>query len=140
MVLADVNIWMNAFRPDCPEHQRCRGWLEAIVAGEARFGVSPQVLSSVVRILTNPKAFLIPDPIDEALGFCQAILDQPNCVQVRPGERHWQIFTRLCLKSGAKGNLVPDAWFAALAIEHGCTWLTLDRDFARFSGLNWTAP
>ena len=140
MVLADVNILINAFRPDAPEHARCRAWLEAVAAGESRFGMSPQVLSSVVRIVTNPRAFRIPDPVDVALEFCRAVLDQPHCVLIRPGDRHWSIFARLCIESGAKGNLVPDAWFAALAIEHGCEWVTLDRDFAKFPGLKWGTP
>jgi predicted nucleic acid-binding protein len=32
---------------------------------------------------------------------------------------------------------VTDAWFAALAIEWGCEWITLDRDYGRFPGLKW---
>ena len=29
---------------------------------------------------------------------------------------------------------------AALAIEWGCEWVTMDRDFARFPGLKWSVP
>jgi predicted nucleic acid-binding protein len=61
-------------------------------------------------------------------------------VVIQPGERHWQIFNRLCIEADARGNLVPDAWFAALAIESGCEWITLDHDFARFPGLKWRVP
>jgi len=57
-----------------------------------------------------------------------------------PGKRHWAIFTRLCRDVEAKGNLVPDAYLAALAIESGCEWVTTDRDFARSSGLRWRHP
>ena len=39
-------------------------------------------------------------------------------------DRHWGIFTDLCAEARAKGNLVQDAWFAALAIESGCEWVT----------------
>ncbi|HMR32344.1 MAG TPA: hypothetical protein PKA09_15430, partial [Geminicoccus sp.] len=63
----------------------------------------------------------------------------PHCVTVHPGERHWGIFRRLCLEANARGNLVPDAWFAALAIEWGCEWVTLDRGFGRYPGLRWQA-
>lgn len=48
-----------------------------------------------------------------------AVLNQPHCRIVHPGPRHWDIFTRLCGQSGATGNLVADAWLAALAIESG---------------------
>ena len=64
----------------------------------------------------------------------------PNRVEVVPGERHWAIFSRLCREAGARGNLIPDAWFAALAIESGCEWITTDRDYARFPGLRWRHP
>ncbi|PYY22410.1 MAG: hypothetical protein DMG62_13770 [Acidobacteria bacterium] len=54
-----------------------------------------------------------------------------------PGAQHWEIFIRLCKEADARGNLVADAWYAALAIESGCEWITLDRDYARFEGLRW---
>ena len=57
-----------------------------------------------------------------------------------PGPRHWEIFARLCRESEARGNLVPDAYLAALAIESGCEWVTTDRDFSRFPGLRWKTP
>jgi predicted nucleic acid-binding protein len=59
---------------------------------------------------------------------------------IEPGERHWSIFRRLCTEAKVKGNLVPDAYFAALAIEAGCDWITTDRDFSRFGGLRWRSP
>jgi predicted nucleic acid-binding protein len=46
----------------------------------------------------------------------------------------------VCQRARASGNLVQDAWFAALAIESGCEWITTDRDYARFEGLRWRAP
>ena len=59
---------------------------------------------------------------------------------VEPGDRHWDIFRRLCIETGTRGARITDAWFAALAIESGCEWITLDRDFARFPGLKWSPP
>jgi len=66
--------------------------------------------------------------------------EQPGCVLVSPGERHWEIFTRLSKAVGAKGNLISDAYFAALAMESGAEWITADRDYARFPGLRWRHP
>ncbi len=76
----------------------------------------------------------------DALLFSNTLLSRPNCHKILPGERQWDIFTDLCRKVDAKGNLVQDAWFAALAIEHGCEWITFDRDYARFPGLRWRTP
>lgn len=58
----------------------------------------------------------------------------------QPGERHWSIFTGLCRAANIRGAMVTDAWLAALAIEHGCEWISLDRDFRRFPGLRWRSP
>lgn len=44
------------------------------------------------------------------------------------------------METSTRGPRVTDAWFAALAIEHGCEWITMDRDFARFPGLKWSVP
>lgn len=68
----------------------------------------------------------------DVFEFSQVLLEQPNATVIAPGERHWDIFERLCRESKATGNLVQDAWFAALAVESGCEWITLDRDYARF--------
>ena len=105
-----------------------------------RTGMSPQVLASVIRLSTHPRVFVRPSRLDEALEFSRTLLDQPNCVVVNPGPRHWDVFAKLCGDANATGNLVPDAWFAAMAIESGCEWLTTDRDYARFKGLRWRTP
>jgi toxin-antitoxin system PIN domain toxin len=140
MMLADVNVLIYAFRTEVPEHTICRRWLAAVINGEARFGVSRLVLSAVVRITTNPRTYRVPSTIDEALGFCDDLLNQPHCQIVEPGDRHWDIFKRLCIETNIRGPRVTDAWFAALAIEWGCEWITMDRDYARFPGLKWKLP
>jgi hypothetical protein len=140
VILPDVNVLVNAFRPDASDHARCRGWLDGVINGDSRYGMSPQVLSGVVRITTHPRVFARPSPLAEALQFCETLLAPDHCVAIRPGDQHWSIFARLCTAADARGNLVPDAWFAALAIEAGCEWITLDRDYARFPGLRWQVP
>ncbi|MCU0578724.1 MAG: type II toxin-antitoxin system VapC family toxin [Desulfobacterota bacterium] len=140
MILPDVSILVHAFRADSSHHSLCKWWMEKIVNGDSRFGLSPQVLGGVLRITTHPRVFKEPSSLADVVGFCEILLAQPHCVVIQPGERHWGIFTRLCLEADARGNLVPDAWFAALAIESGCEWITLDRDYARFQGLKWRVP
>lgn len=140
MILADVNVLIFAFRSDTAEHAVCKRWLARIIAGDAQFGVSPLVLGAVVRITSNPRIFKEPSPVEEAFGYCDNLLSQPHCEVVRPGERHWTIFKRLCIATGTRGPRITDAWFAALAIEHACTWITYDRDYARFPELDWREP
>ena len=104
------------------------------------YGISDLVLAGFLRVVTHPRVFKTPTPLNQALTFARQLRDRPNCVVVEPGPRHWDIFTRLCQAAGARGNLVPDAWLAALAIESGCEWMTTDRDYARFQGLRWRTP
>jgi len=140
VTLADVNVLLKAFRRDAAGHDRCRNWLDSVIEGDAAFGVAPAVLTSVIRIATNRKIYDPPSSLAEAIGFCDQILAPPHCVVINPGPRHWSIFTRLCVEAAVEGAMVTDAWLAALAIEHGCEWITLDRDFKRFPGLRWRNP
>jgi len=140
VVLPDVNVLVYAHREDTAHHAECRGWLESVVNGDEAYGVSELVLSGFVRVVTHPKVFTTPSAISDALAFAGQLRDPPNGILVQPGPRHWEIFRRLCVESGAKGNLVPDAYLAALAIESGCEWVTTDRDFTRFKGLRSRHP
>jgi hypothetical protein len=140
MILPDVNVLIYAFREDSSEYKVCRPWLDAVVAGQTRFGISPLALSAVVRITTNLRTYEVPSTLEEAFGYCEDLLGQPHCQIVEPGERHFEIFQRLCIETNTRGPRVTDAWYAALAIEWGCEWVTLDRDYARFPGLRMAAP
>lgn len=140
MRLVDVNVLVYAFRADAPDHDRYRAWVEALLDSREPYGVADQVLAGFIRIVTHPQVFRPPAPLAAALDFAAAFRDRPNAVQVAPGPRHWDIFIALCRETGARGNLVPDAWLAALAIESGCEFVTTDRDYARFGGLRLSHP
>lgn len=129
-----------AFREDAPGHRLHRQWLAEAVDSEAPFGVSELVLSGLLRVVTHPRVFTPPTPVRPALEFADALREHPNAVLISPGSRHWAIFSRLCRDANGKGNLVPDAYLAALAIESGSEWITTDRDYARFPGLRWRHP
>lgn len=136
----DVNVFVYAHRADAPDHVRYRRWLETNLNSASAFGVSELVLSGFLRIVTSSRIFLRPSPLERALRFVREVRDRANCIILAPGERHWEIFEKLCRDCGAKGNLIPDAYHAALAIESGSEWVTTDRDYARFHGLRWRLP
>ena len=140
MLVPDVNVLVYAHRADASDHQRHLTWLEGLINDDAAFGVVDLVLSGFIRIVTHPRVFSPPSALDDALAFVDALRSRPNCVTVAPGPRHWDLFVSLCRRAGAKGNLVPDAYLAALAIESGSEWVTTDRGFARFPGLRWRHP
>lgn len=140
MILPDVNVLLYAFRSDAIDHAIYRKWLDSIVNSDMAYGMSPQVLASVIRVATHPRIFSHPSQVAEAIAFTTLLMEQPHCQIIQPGPRHWSIFRNLCQSTNSTGNLVPDAWFAALAIESGCEWITIDRDYARFEGLRWRNP
>jgi hypothetical protein len=140
MLLLDVNVLLYAHREEMVRHRDYRLWLEEVLNGEAAFGIAVEVLSAFLRVATHPRIFNPPTGLEEALRFTGVILQSRNCVLVRPGSRHWEIFTDLCRAAGARGNLVADAYLAALALESGCEWITTDRDFNRFPNLRWRHP
>ena len=130
-----------AFRTDTAQHSISKSWLNRLILGDAQFGVSPLVLSAVVRITTNPRIFKLPSKLSEVLSYCDNLLHQPHGEILQPGERHWRIFSRLCIATGTRGPRITDAWFApALAINMAVPWITFDRDYARFVDLDWREP
>ena len=129
-----------AHRKDADRHDEYRGWLEAVVASDQQFGISELVLSGFLRIVTHPKVFKNPTPLARAITYCEAMRSAPNAAVLSPGARHWEIFARLCAEVGARGNLIPDAYLAALAIETGSAWVTTDGDYRRFAGLTVRHP
>jgi toxin-antitoxin system PIN domain toxin len=140
VILHDVNVLVYAYREDTPRHEDYRKAFERDVLSPSRFGYSSLVLSGFLRVVTHPKVFATPSLIDHAMEFVDALRGQPNAVEVRPGGFHWEVFRDLCRTVETKGNLVADAYHAALAIESGSEWVTTDRDYSRFPGLKWRHP
>jgi toxin-antitoxin system PIN domain toxin len=140
MILADVNVLVYAHREDAPGHAAYRDWLEALINGDQAYAVSDLVMSGFLRIVTHPRVFNPPTDLATAFAFTKVIRSRPNAVPIAPGPRHWDIFKNLCAAAGVKGNLIPDAYLAALAIESGSEWVTTDHDYSRFPGLKWRHP
>jgi toxin-antitoxin system PIN domain toxin len=137
MQLPDVNILVNALRRDGSHHDDCRAWLVATHRGPDPFAISPLSLAAVFRVVTNKRTFVHPSTTADAIRFANSILDAPHCVRISPGERHWKIYTKLLAETGITGSQTTDVWFAALALEWDCEWVTLDRGFAQFKNLRW---
>ena len=140
MKLLDVNVLVYAHREDAPRHDEYRNWLELLLAGTEPFAVADLVFGGFLRIVTHPKIFDPPTDLDLALRFVKTIRESQAHIPVAPGPKHWSIFTGLARESRCRGNLIPDAFLAAMAIEAGCTWITTDRDYSRFKGLDLCHP
>jgi predicted nucleic acid-binding protein len=95
MILPDVNVLIYAYRRDSVDHPRYKRWLEDIVNGPSAYGISPQVIGSVVRVCAHPQIFAVPDRCEDVLRFGRTLLEQPNATLIAPGARHWSIFESL---------------------------------------------
>lgn len=140
MKMIDVNILISALHTDSPHHEAVRDWLEQAIADDEPLGISEAVCASFIRIVTHRRVFASPIPLDVALELITTIRETEGTTIVGAGPAYWDAFSRLCIDADAHGNLVADAAHAALAIESGATWYSLDRDFARFPGLRWKSP
>jgi toxin-antitoxin system PIN domain toxin len=140
MILLDINALVYAHREDINEHPDYAAWVTEVAEGDEPFVLGAATVAGFVRVVTNPKVFNVPSTPDAAVGFVNALTESPRCRWVEPGERWWPLFAELCRRGRIRGNLVPDAQLAAIAIEHGCRLATADQGFARFTGLRWFHP
>jgi uncharacterized protein len=141
MMLVDTNILIYAHRRDAVGHPEYRDWVQAMINGPEPYAVSDFAVAGMVRVVTDKRFYHEwASTIDEALAFADEIRNQPHAQVIDPGAKFWGIFSNLCRQVGAAGKLVPDAYLAALAIEHGCEVITADKDFRRFPGLRWRHP
>ncbi len=140
MILVDANLLIYAYHPRAEDHEKSRAWLEAALSGPGLVRFAWLTLWAFLRVTTNPRVFERPLSPAEAEGAISSWLAQPAAGILAPGERHWDILCSLVREGQAAGPLVMDAVLAAIALEHGATLCTTDRDFSRFSRLRWTNP
>jgi len=140
MILVDSNLLIYAYNADVPEHDRARRWWEETMKGEEAVGLAWVVILAFIRLTTSPQIFKSPLSREKACGFVDTWLEQGAVEIVQPTPRHWTLFKEQLQAGQAGANLTTDAHLAALAIEHGATLYTTDRDFTRFSGLKFVNP
>jgi toxin-antitoxin system PIN domain toxin len=140
MTLIDASLLLYAYDPRAAQHEAARVWLEATLDGSPLVRFAWLTLWAFLRISTSPRVFEHPLSVAEAERAVSSWLAQPAAGILDPGERHWEILRDLTRGGQAAGPLVMDAALAAIAIEHGATLCTTDRDFARFPRLAWMNP
>ena len=140
MMLIDANLLLYAYDESCDSHARASAWLEEQFSGKDLVALSWQSITAFIRISTNPRAYVSPFSVQEAARIVSEWLSQENVIILVPTDRHWEILRILLEKGQASGHLAMDAHMAALAIEHGATLCSTDRDFSRFPGLRTFNP
>lgn len=140
MILVDANLLLYAYISSAQHHERARAWLEAVFSTSDGLGLSWVTILAFLRIGTSPSVAQYPLTVAQAVAIVSEWLERPVVSVLNPGSRHWEILRALLVEGQAPGPLVMDAHLAALAIEHGASLATTDRDFSRFSGLKFFNP
>ncbi len=140
MILTDANLLLYAVDTSSPRHPTARAWLEGRLSGNESFGFAWTVLLAFLRLSTRASVFERPLTPTQAFDLVGGWLAQPAVVVLHPTERYHIVLRELLEDFGTAGNLVPDAHLAALAIEHGATIASSDRDYARFPRIRWIDP
>jgi toxin-antitoxin system PIN domain toxin len=129
----DVNVLVAASRADHPHHEVAREWLEGALGASgtgAACTLMPMVIASFLRLVTSPKVFLEPTPVEDAVAFIDALLAAPG-IHLAPLRGEWPKLRQLCRAKGLRGNDIPDAWLSAAVTQAGEHLVTFDRDFRR---------
>ncbi len=140
MIVLDANLLLYATDTASVHHPAARRWLEATFSEPEPVGLAWVALLAFLRVGTNPRIRKDALTVEEAAAIVAGWLARPTITLLNPGERHWEILRDLVTQGQARGPLITDAHLAALAIEHGATIATTDRDFARFPGLKFFNP
>lgn len=129
----DVNVLVAASRSDHPHHKAAYQWLgEAIAACAegATLKLMPMVVASFLRLVTHPKIFVQPTPVEDAIEFVDAILAVPGA-EMPPLASEWPMLKELCIEKKLAANDIPDAWLAAAVNQFGEHLVTFDKDFRK---------
>ncbi len=140
MILVDANLILYAEDSLSAHHRTARDWWDERLSGSNPVCLCWPVLTAFLRISTNARIMERPLTGEEAGIRVDRWLAQPCVRLVAATSSHWKILRGLMQEAAATANLVPDAHLAALAIEHGCTLYSSDRDFGRFPSLKWVNP
>lgn len=140
MILLDVNLLLYAYDAGSKEHHRAAQWLEELLSRPTIVGFPWGTILAFLRIATHPRILSAPYTLEEAIEVVAGWIARPNVAVVSPTEQHWAVLSKLLPRSRVRGSLILDSHLAALAIEHGATLHTNDRDFARFPGLRVEYP
>lgn len=141
MILPDVNTLVYAFHRDTAEHEPFAAWLNAVLTEGEPILLPDTVLTGFLRVATNRRIFTDPAPAPVALAFAESLRSSPAGRPLPPTLAAWRQLAQYIENDPyLVGNLIPDAWIAALAVTSGAQVATADAGFARFHGLTWFNP
>ena len=140
MILVDANILLYAHDRAATQHDAAGRWMEDAVTRREELAFAWVTLLAFLRLTTNPRIYPRAVSMREAVEILDSYLSRSHVFRLDPSVNHWKLLRELCHSAQVTSRLVTDAHLAALAIEHGASICTSDRDFTRFPGLRIINP
>jgi len=141
VIAVDTNLLVYAHREDSAWHDPAFSQLLALAEGRAPWAVPWPCVHEFLAIVTHPRIFAPPTPLESALDQVDAWLEAPSLIVLPEADGYWPVLRGIVSEGRITGPQVHDARVAALCRLHGIRELwTADRDFSRFTGLSIRNP
>ncbi|MGH7475049.1 MAG: type II toxin-antitoxin system VapC family toxin [Longimicrobiales bacterium] len=141
MIALDTNVLVHAHRRESPWHEVANGVSRDAAEGRAAWAIPWPCVHEFLAIVTHPRIFVPPTPLERALDQMAAWLESPSLVLLAESGSYWDTLDPLVARARVTGPRIHDARIAALCLHHGVHELwTADRDFTRFPELRVRNP
>ena len=135
VILLDVDVLVCLHDRDAAANPRCWDWANRVLSEGELLGIPWHCFMAFLRICTVPRGSVIALSLAEAAEIIDGWIENPQVVVPEPGGRFWRFLQDVGQNSKTRGRGWSDAYLAALAIEHGASLATFDRDFRQFKNL-----
>jgi uncharacterized protein len=141
VIAVDTNILVYAHREDASFHTAAYQRVAELAEGSAIWAIPWPCLHEFLAVVTHPRIYAPPTPLERALDQVEAWLESPTLLMLAETAMHWPALRPMLAAARIAGPQVHDARVAALCRQHGVRELwSADRDFGRFAGITVTNP
>jgi len=141
MIAVETNILVYAHREDSPWYDKAYTLIVELAEGRVRWAIPWPCIHEFLAIVTHPRIYNPPTPLEKAIDQVDAWLESPSLVLLAESADYWPVLKSTLENGRVSGPQVHDARIATLCVQHGVRELwTADRDFSRFPGLTIRNP
>jgi uncharacterized protein len=141
MIAVDTNVLVHAHRDDSPHYQAALKAVSSLRQNAAAWAIPWPCVHEFISIVTHPKIFKTPTPLEMALNAVVAWQAGNTLHFLSESAGYWEKLAGLVRAARICGPRIHDARIAALCLHHGISELwTADRDFSSFPQLKTRNP
>lgn len=141
MIAVDTQLLVYAHREDALWHDAAIRVVTELAEGQASWAIPWPCVHEFLAIVTHPRIYAPPTPLDRAIAQVDAWLESPALMLLAEAGEYWPVLRQAIEAGRIVGPQTHDARIAALCRQHGVAELwSADRDFSRFSFLTTRNP